>query len=74
MAGVHGLEHVDGLLGTDFTHHDSVRTHTQSVHHKLALLDGALPFNIGRTCFQPDDMILTQLQFCGVFDRDDALA
>ena len=41
---------------------------------KLALLDGALAFDVGRTRFEPHDVFLVKLQFGGVFDGDDALA
>src|SRR5207245_11002272 len=37
MARVHGLQHVEGLFATHLAHHDSIRTHTQTVDHQLTL-------------------------------------
>ena len=39
----------------------------------MALPDRALAFDVRRPRFQPDDVLLLQLQFGGVLDRDDAL-
>ncbi len=35
VAGVHGLEHVEGLAGTALADHDAVGAHTQGVLHQV---------------------------------------
>ena len=62
MARIHGLQHVQCFAGTALAHDDAVRTHTQCVAHQIAHGDLALAFNIGRACFQGNNMILLQLQ------------
>ena len=47
VAGVHGLEHVEGLAGTALTDHDPVRPHAQRVFDELADGDGALSLDFG---------------------------
>ena len=73
VAGVHRLEHVQRFFAADFADDDAVRPHTQCVHHQVALAYGAFAFDVGRPGFETHDVPLLQLQFGGVFDRDDAL-
>ena len=63
MAGIHGLQHVHGLLATDLTEDDAVGAHTERVDDQLALTDRALAFDVGRARFQTHDVILAQLKF-----------
>ena len=74
VTGVHGLEHVEGFFAADLTNDDAVRTHTQAVDQELALINGALAFDIGWTSFETHHVFLVELQFGGVFDGNDALA
>src|SRR4029079_10304079 len=55
------------------TDDDSIRPHTQTVTHEVGRLDLALAFDVGRAGFEADDVILLQLKFGRVFDRDDAV-
>ena len=74
MAGVHGLQHVQRLhrRGISPTMMRSGRMRS-AVDHQVANGDFAASFNIGRARFQRDHVLLAQLQFGRIFDRDDAL-
>ena len=73
VAGVHGLEHVQGLGGTDLAHDDAVGPHTQAVLDQVAHGDLALALDVGRAGLQPDHVILLELQLGRVLDGHDAL-
>ena len=73
MAGVHGLQKVEGFRSAHFAHDDAFRAHAQAVPHQVAHGDLALAFQVGRAGFQAHDVRLLQLQFGGVFAGDDAL-
>ncbi len=73
MAGVHGLEHVEGFLATHFADDDPVRPHAQAVAHQVALDDFPPPLDIGRAGFQAHDVVLLELQLGGILDGHDAL-
>ena len=73
MARVHRLQHVEGFFTAALAEDDAVGTHTQRVLHKFALTDFAFAFDIRRTRFHAADMRLLQLQFGGVFDREQTL-
>ena len=73
MAGVHGLEEVEGLRAADFADDDAFRTHTQTVAHQLAHGDLAFALDVGRPGFEPHHVGLLELKFGGVFAGDDAL-
>jgi hypothetical protein len=47
VAGVHGLQHVEGFFAADLAHDDAVGAHTQAVDEQLPLADGALPSMLG---------------------------
>ena len=73
VAGVHGLQHVQRFLAADLAQDDAVGPHAQRVDDQLALANGSLAFEVGRTALQPGHVLLLDLQFGGVFDGDDAL-
>ena len=52
---------------------DAFGPHTQGVFHQVGGGDGAFAFDVRRARFQPHDVLLLELQFGRVFDRDDAL-
>ena len=74
MAGVHGLEHIEGLATPDLAYNYTVRPHPKGVPHQVALSDLALALDVGRPRLKPHDMWLLQLQLGAVLDSDDALA
>ena len=73
VAGVHGLQHVEGFLAAHLAHDDAVGAHTQAVDHQLPLAHRALAFDVGRPGFQAHHVLLLHLQFGRVFNGDDAL-
>ncbi|GGG92208.1 hypothetical protein GCM10011577_13590 [Pseudarthrobacter polychromogenes] len=73
MAGVHGLEHVQRFPATDLAHHDPVRAHAQRVPQQFADGDLALALGVRRAAFEPDHVLLLDLQFHGVLDGHDPL-
>ena len=73
VTGVHGLQHVKRFFAADFAHDDAVWTHTQAVDQQLPLLDGALAFDVRRTGFQADNVLLRQAEFGRVLNGDQAL-
>ena len=74
VAGVHRLQHVEGLGAAALAEDDAVGPHAQRVADQVALGDLAAALQVGRPGLQPDDMRLLQLQLGRVLDRDDALA
>ena len=74
VAGIHGLQHVERLFAAHLADDDAVGAHTQCVYDELPLSDGAFAFDVRRARLEPRDVLLVQLQFGRVFDRDDALA
>ena len=72
MTGIHGLQHIQALGSSDLAQNNLVRTHAEGILHELTLRDLTFPFDIRRPCLQTNYMVLTQLQFGGVFDRYDA--
>ena len=73
VAGVHGLDHVEGLGPAALADDDPVGPHAQGVLHQIADRVLARPFDVRRLGFQRDDVLLVQPQLGGVFDRDDPL-
>ena len=73
MAGVHRLQHVEGLGAAHLADDDAVGAHAQRVADELALRDLADAFDVGRARLHLHDVRLLQPQLDGVFDRDDAL-
>src|SRR5207249_6065131 len=57
----------------DLADNDPVGAHAQSVPHELADPDLALAFDVRRTRFERDDVLLLELKLGRILDRDDAL-
>ena len=74
VAGVHRLEHVQGLAAAALADDDAVGPHAERVAHQVADGDRALALDVGRPRLQPDDVLLLELQLDGVLDGDDPLA
>ena len=74
MAGVHRLEHVQGLRAADLADDDPIGPHAQGVADELADLDLAHPFDVRRPGLERHDVVLLELKLRRVLDRDDALA
>ena len=72
MAGVHGLQHVQGFAAAHLAQHDAIRPHTKSIDHQFALTHCAFALDVRRTAFHSDDMRLLHLQFGGILDRNNA--
>ena len=70
MAGVHGLQHVEGFTGANFAADGTVGTHTEHVLEQFGLVDLALAFQILQAGFQAHHVRLLQLQFGSVFGGD----
>src|SRR5262245_8540337 len=73
VARVHGLQHVQRFRSAALADDDSLGTHTQGVFHQIRRGDRAFAFDVWRPRFQSHDVLLLELQFGRVFDRDDAL-
>ncbi len=73
VAGVHGLQHVQGFAATNLADDDSFGPHTQAVPDEIARGDFTLAFDIRRSRLQSNNVWLLQLQLGGIFDSDDAL-
>ena len=72
MTGVHCLKHVERFAAAALADDDAVRTHSQGVADEIADVDFAFAFDVRRTRFEADHMILAQLEFRRVFNGDDA--
>ena len=73
MAGVHGLEHVQGLSPTALTDDDAVGSHTEAALDQLADGYGPLAFDVGRPGLELNPVRLLQLQLGCVLAGDEAL-
>src|SRR5712672_1839324 len=73
MTGVHGLEHVEGLLAATLADDDTVGTHPKGILDELALADLASALGIRRPGLHPQDMRELKLQFGGVLYGDEPL-
>src|ERR1041385_5560771 len=71
VTGVHGLQHVQRFLRTDFADDDAVGTHTEAVDDKLTDVDGARAFDVGGPGFHARHVRLLQPELGRVFDGDD---
>src|SRR5579872_784146 len=72
VAGIHGLEHVEGFLAAALAEDHAVGPHAQRVFHQIALPDFALAFDVGWPRLHAADVRLLQLQFGGVLDGEQA--
>ena len=73
MAGVHGLEHVEGFFAAALAEDDALGPHAQRVLDEIALADLALALDVGRARLHAGDVRLLQLQLRRVLDGDQAL-
>src|SRR5262249_40679499 len=73
VAGVHGLQHVEGLTGTTLTDDDAVGAHTQAVLYEGADRDLARALEVRRARFHGEHVLLVELELLRVFHRNDAL-
>ena len=73
VAGVHGLQQVEGLGSAHFADDDPLGTHTQAVLDEIAHGDLAFALEVGRAGFETHHVRLLQLQFRRVLAGDDAL-
>ena len=73
VAGVHGLQHVEGGGVTDLTDDDAVGPHAQRVLDQVADRDRALALDVGRARLEAEHVVLVQPELGGVLDGDDAL-
>ena len=62
VACVHRLQHVERLTASALADDDPIGAHTERVADQVADLDCAFAFHIGRPGFEPDDVLLPQLQ------------
>src|SRR5206468_4108627 len=58
VAGVHGLEHVDGFVAAAFADDDAVGSHAEGVADEVAGGVLALALGVGGFGFQRDDVLL----------------
>ncbi len=73
MAGVHGLEHIQGFAGTDLADDDAVRPHPQGVFHQIPDAHLAAALHVAGPGLQPHHVVLEQLQLGGILYGDDPL-
>ena len=73
VAGVHGLQHVDGFAAAHLPHHDAVGAHSEAVDHQLALGNLSLPLDIGGPGLQAHHVLLPELQLRRIFNGHDPL-
>src|SRR5882757_4766224 len=63
MAGVHGLEHVEGFSAAHLADNDTIRPHSQAVSEQFTLRDFTFSLNVWRARLQSHDMGLLELKF-----------
>ena len=73
MAGVHGLQEVEGFRSAHLADDDALGPHAQAVAHEVAHGDLALALEVRRTRLEPDHVRLLELQLGRVLAGDDAL-
>ena len=73
VAGVHRLQHVEGLFAAALADDDAIGAHAQRVLDEIALTDLALALDVRRSRLHARDMRLLQLQLGRVLDGDEAL-
>ncbi len=73
MAGIHGLQHVEGFLAAALAENDAIGTHAQRVLDELTLADLALALDVRRPRLHAPDMGLLQLQLGGILDGEQPL-
>ena len=73
MAGVHGLQHVQGLSAAHLTDKNSVRAHPKAVAQELPDRELAFALDVGWPVLERDHVRVVDLQLGCVLDRDHAL-
>ena len=73
VAGVHRLQHIQGLAAADLADDDPVGAHAEAVANQLADRQLALPLHVGRAVLERDHVWVLDLELGRVLDRDDAL-
>ena len=73
MAGVHRLQHIECFSASAFANDDAFRPHAKCVTYQVGRRDLAFSLNIWWAGFQSYRVFLLELQFSGVFDRDNPL-
>src|SRR2546430_16870559 len=73
VAGVHGLEHREGLAATRLTDDDALGSHTEGIPDEVHDRDGDLAFDVRGARLEAYDVVLDESELGGVLDRDDAL-
>ena len=73
MAGVHGLQHVEGLGATNLSDQDAVGAHSEAVAQQLPDGELTLAFDVGRAVLERDYVRVIDLQLGRVLDGDHAL-
>ena len=73
MAGIHGLQHVEGFFSAHLAYNDAVGAHAKAVDQQLTLVDRSLSFDVGRTGFKAHDVFMAEAEFGRIFDGDEAL-
>ena len=73
VAGVHRLQHVQGLGAADLAHQDAVGPHAEAVAQQLPDRELALALDVRRAVLEGDDVRVVDLQLGRVLDGDHAL-
>ncbi len=73
MPRIHCLQHIERFAATTLADDDAVRPHAERISHQIANGDGTSALNIRGSGLKPNDMILGESQFGGIFNRDNAI-
>ncbi len=68
MAGVHGLQHVQGFARANLSDDDPVWAHAQGIPDKLPHGDLTAPLQVGGTSLQRHDVLLVKLELGRILD------
>ena len=71
MPRIHRLQHVERFWPTTLADDDPFGTHPQGVFDEVGCRDRTFALDIGWARFKPYDVVLLQLNFRGILDRDD---
>ena len=73
VAGVHGLEHVEGLAAAALADDDAVGAHAQAFLTRSRMVTSPRPSMFGGRASMREHVVLVELELLGVLDGDDAL-
>ena len=73
MAGIEGLQQIEGLPSTNLTNDDAVGPQAETGMNEIANADLALAMLIRTAGLVGDEVLLLELKFTGIFNDDDAL-